>query len=249
MQPLYICGTGNLGTAMARVFEQKGIPVKGYFSGTKQAGFLEYGGFSPEKDSLVLLCVPDDAILECTSKLLANDPILIHCSGSLPLDILPSSRKGVFYPLQTFSRAQPLSDWKGLPVFIQANTQAVEQLLSEMAKTLGTEIHIGNDIQRAALHLAAVFVNNFSNLMFIKAWEICRENNLDPEILKPLIRQTILKLEHATPRESQTGPARRGDVKTIEKHLSLMAGNKELKALYQLISAAISDEYRNHDLR
>ncbi len=236
--PVYICGQGNLGTALVLAFRQNGIEPAGIFSGSGKPGTLAYGDVQPGADSLVFLCVPDDALAATAELMKAGGPVLIHCSGALPLGALPGKRKGVFYPLQSFSRSLPLPDWKGLPVFVHSEQKDIQDQLMGIGQKLGAEIRQSSDQERASLHLAAVFANNFSNLMYLKAWEICEARGLDPKLLQPLIRRGIQKLEAAGPKLSQTGPALRGDLNTMEKHLEMIE-DKELKALYELLSAAI----------
>ena len=77
--------------------------------------------------------------------------------------------------------------------------------------------------------------------MLTLAESICAEQNLPFEILKPLILETFSKAILSGPRESQTGPAVRGDQKTIEKHLRLLADQAELTTIYKAITKSIAD--------
>jgi predicted short-subunit dehydrogenase-like oxidoreductase (DUF2520 family) len=42
------------------------------------------------------------------------------------------------------------------------------------------------------------------------------------------------------PSEVQTGPAKRGDLKTIKKHIALLENDKSLQSIYKLITKRIS---------
>ena len=102
------------------------------------------------------------------------------------------------------------------------------------------------EAQREALHVAAVFVNNFSNHLFAMAYDICQQEGLDFNILKPLIRQTIQKIEEGTPATVQTGPAARGDTGTIARHLAWLAQKEPYyKTIYQAMTNSILDSKKN----
>jgi predicted short-subunit dehydrogenase-like oxidoreductase (DUF2520 family) len=66
------------------------------------------------------------------------------------------------------------------------------QLLDKVAKSISDKIFAINSEQRKALHVAAVFVNNFTNHLY-KGQEICTDNRVPFEILTPLISETAKK--------------------------------------------------------
>ena len=72
--------------------------------------------------------------------------------------------------------------------------------------------------------------------------DILNDSQLPFELLQPLIYETAKKIESLTPIESQTGPARRNDLKTIEKHLHLL-DHSPYKELYITITKAIQSTY------
>ena len=69
--------------------------------------------------------------------------------------------------------------------------------------------------------------------------KICEKHDIPFDILKPLILETAEKINTLSPEESQTGPAVRGDVKTIENHLNLLGKNHQ--KLYKLITESIQN--------
>ena len=78
--------------------------------------------------------------------------------------------------------------------------------------------------------------------MYTIGAEICKENNLDFKLLQPLIKETAAKLDNLNPYESQTGPAKRGDQKTLHNHLQLLK-NTHQRELYTLLSNAIKEKH------
>ena len=116
----------------------------------------------------------------------------------------------------------------------------------ETLKILATSIsenvyHIDSE-QRKKLHLAAVFVNNFTNYLYGIGEELCLEEGLSFDLLKPLIMETADKVQTMSPHEAQTGPARRNDIKSMEEHLKLLS-KKEHITLYKLLSQAIKQTH------
>ena len=188
-----------------------------------------------------IICVSDNAIAEISSKLNVLNKLVVHTSGSMPINELKStSNKGVLYFLQSFSKNVPV-DFSKIPITIEATTDNDYLLLETLAAVFSDKHYRLNSDQRKTMHLAAVFVNNFTNHLYQNAFEICAENNIPFEILQPLIEETSEKIKKTTPFDAQTGPAKRNDTKTIEKHLAMLSSTK--KEIYTLLSKSIQDTY------
>jgi predicted short-subunit dehydrogenase-like oxidoreductase (DUF2520 family) len=191
---------------------------------------------------LYFLAVSDDAISIVADQLLTILPssaIGVHCSGSLGLEVLPFQRKAAFYPLQSFSVDHETS-WRWIPLIITTTDETIWTILDEIAGMISTSVYRMTDEQKSVLHVAAVFTNNFSNHMLTLAENICLKHHLPFEMLKPLILETFSKAILTGPRDNQTGPAVRGDQKTIEKHLALIKDEPHLTAIYEAITASIA---------
>ena len=186
---------------------------------------------------LIIVSVKDNAISEVLSQL--KDSAIVHTSGSIGMDVFNGnfSDCGVFYPLQTFNKEMDVNISE-IPFCIEGNSKKFEKQLIGIAKTLSNNVVSMNSEQRKQLHIAAVFACNFSNQMFSIADDLLAEKNLDFEILLPLIKQTISKLDKNKPKDVQTGPAKRNDTSIIQEHINQIQ-NKEIKELYQKISSNI----------
>ena len=99
-----------------------------------------------------------------------------------------------------------------------------------------------NDEQRALLHVAAVFANNFANRCFAIAEKILDEKNLPFELLHPLMEETLAKALQDSPERMQTGPAIRGDEETVRRHLNLLSVHPEWQEIYREISENINPD-------
>lgn len=236
---VYICGTGNVAASLLRELIKHHIDVTGVFSRsqTKILGrnTISYGTHFPELDSVVFLAVPDRAITE-TENLLGNgNYFAVHHAGSVSMESLQSKRKGVFYPLQSFTHGADIS-WQGIPVLIESNDEFLLESLFELAAAFGTNPVEINSEQREVIHLAAVFANNFSNAMFDIAQELVVNAGVNPALLTPLIRETTAKIERMRAKDAQTGPARRGDANTIDEHIKLISDNESAANIYKAVT-------------
>ncbi|SDB27664.1 Predicted oxidoreductase, contains short-chain dehydrogenase (SDR) and DUF2520 domains [Flavobacteriaceae bacterium MAR_2010_188] len=191
-----------------------------------------------QEADLYILCISDDAIAKISRKLPFKNRFVVHTSGTVNVhDLDKKNRRGVFYPLQTFSKESEIN-FEEIPLCIEAIDKNDYQLLKKLAQHLGCKYYKISTEQRQTLHLSAVFVNNFVNQLYRIGHEICEEKYIEFEILKPLIMETASKLNDMSPYQAQTGPALRNDKKTITKHLKLLE-NKEHKQIYQLLTKSI----------
>lgn len=185
-----------------------------------------------------IISVSDDAIADVSAQLPFSDRLVVHTSGSVALEQLDAkNRRGVFYPLQTFSKNKEV-DFTKIPFCLESGQQDDYKIIEELASAISPLLYPIDSKQRQALHVAAVFVNNFANHLYAIGSEICSENNISFDILKPLIQETAAKIEQLTPLEAQTGPAKRNDQKTIQKHLDFLKDENQ-KTIYNLLTQSI----------
>ena len=189
---------------------------------------------------LYIIAVSDTAIADVSSQLPFKNKLVVHTSGSVAIDDLSNNnRKGVFYPLQSFSKNKEVN-FLEIPICIEAQNEEDFKLLEKVASAISDKVYNINSDQRKALHVAAVFVNNFTNYMYQIGNEICKENNIDFQILHPLILETANKLKTLSPNEAQTGPAKRNDTTTINSQLNFLS-NPNFKDIYKLLTKSIID--------
>lgn len=189
------------------------------------------------KADITIVAVSDNAI-ETVSKQITNS-FVVHTSGFSSLEVLQNTtRKGVFYPLQSFTKGKKVA-FSAIPICVEATSKEDLLLLKTLAKTLSNNIYEINSEQRKAIHVAAVFVNNFTNYMYKVGSDICKKNDIPFEILQPLIKETAKKVSEITPEKAQTGPAIRKDSETIKNHLFLLSDQE--KEIYNLMTKSIQN--------
>ncbi len=189
---------------------------------------------------LYIISVSDDAIAEVSSKIPFTNKLIAHTSGSFSLgDLDNKNRKAVFYPLQTFSKNVAIN-FKEIPICLEAKNKEDYTILEKVAQNISKKTYKINSNQRKALHVSAVFVCNFVNHLYQIGNEICQENQLDFDILKPLIQETANKIMKLSPNDAQTGPAKRNDTQTINSHLNFLSDQNQ-KDIYKMITKSIID--------
>lgn len=190
---------------------------------------------------VLILAVPDDVIQSIAELLVVNEnTVVVHCSGAKPIETLQSlgDNYGVFYPLQTFTREKAL-ELDQVPFCIESTNAYVHEVLFSLARSVSAKVVILDSDSRKVLHLAAVFANNFVNHMLFLAKTVADSEDLDFNLLKPLVKETVEKAFYLTPELAQTGPAVRHDTLSMQSHLALLSENPEWVKLYKLISLSI----------
>ncbi len=252
-----ILGTGNIAWHLARTFENKGHVISHVYDRdiNKAEKFaLDYFNASVSDSldmslveaNLFLMALSDDSIEEVSQQLtLPHGATLAHTSGTIALNSLGYAQThniGVFYPLQTFSKGKAI-DFEDIPICIEGESDETVDLLRSIANDISHSVHLISSQQRKVIHLAAVFACNFTNHMFTLSKGVLESNDLDFEILKPLIVETLNKSFDIGPENAQTGPAKRGDMETLDRQFESLSNDPEVAELYKLISQNIIDFY------
>jgi len=199
----------------------------------------------PDSTQIIIVSVPDHKLKDVLAELKCSpDTLVAHTAGSFGLDIFPEKiqRRGIFYPLQTFSKGRKVSFFD-LPFLLESSDDKSAGILKTLAESIGGKVHFIDTEQRRMLHLAAVFVCNFTNHMLTLGREVALKADYPFEILTPLIKETISKALDTGPENSQTGPAVRNDRNTIEKHLELLSFSSDLQSIYREMTRSIAEYY------
>jgi predicted short-subunit dehydrogenase-like oxidoreductase (DUF2520 family) len=203
----------------------------------------------PTETDVVIIAVKDDAVKTVADQIFCEGIVVAHTSGSVPMSALENSSNkiGVFYPLQTMHRDVEVN-MNEVPFCIEGNSKWNEGLLLELARSISENVQVLSSEQRKKTHLAAVFACNFTNHFYVLAEQILEENGMTLDILRPLIKKTANNVLKDSPKGSQTGPAKRNDVKIMEDHLQLLSQQSpELERLYRDVSESIVKMHLKQD--
>jgi len=250
MRTITLIGSGNVATHLAIALYKNGFVIQNIFSRKYHRAkslaekvnaepTTSYKNIKGDSD-IYIIAVRDDAIESVVLELKNNLPsssFVVHTSGVKSSKVIAEhfSRFGICYPLQSFSKEKEI-DFANAPFCLFANQKKDLKFLCTMIKKIGAPTYEVNDRERAKLHVAAVFANNFTNLMYTIAYDIAERENIDFNILKPLILETAQKVQQHRPEEMQTGPAIRKDSATIQKHATILQKYPRYKEIYNILT-------------
>ncbi|MBR6250803.1 MAG: DUF2520 domain-containing protein [Bacteroidales bacterium] len=248
-------GAGNVATHFAKAFAKCGITIDTIYSrnilnaktlativDTKATDNLEFIG---NDSDIYVISVSDNAIQSVAEAISKKRGIVVHTSGATSIDALQKhERRGVLYPCMSFTKSVDF-DFRTTPLLIEAADDKTCDILMDIAhKISDAKIMYATSEQRRKLHVAAVIASNFTNHLLHLADKYITRNGLDFELLKPLVRQTIEKALATNPFDAQTGPARRHDTNTIERHLELIGDDESLANIYNTLTNSIINSYK-----
>lgn len=248
-QRIAIIGAGRVTSQLAPWLQGRGVEIAQIYNRTfahaealatalKSEPVASLKDIDPEVE-MIIIAVSDDAIAGVSAQLPQTDAVVVHTSGTRSMaDVAQHKQHGVFYPLQTFSGEHAV-DFARVPFCIEASSAKVEELLAACCVLWGIRSYAIDSKQREILHVAAVIANNFTNHLWGKSFDLLRKNEIEPDILYPLILETVRRATQGNPHEVQTGPAMRGDKNTIDRHLQKLSETPELQEIYTLITQSI----------
>ena len=244
-------GAGNLAYHLSKALHKSGFQIAQIYSrseaSAKELALLFHVPYTTsitnvfDNASLYIISVSDDAIESVATNFRSTEGLVIHTSGSVPMEILSGKNKnfGVFYPFQTFSKNREI-DFSKIPIFLEANSQKNLEILQYIAKGISNQIFLASSQQRMQVHLSGVFCCNFVNHLYQLSAEMTHHAGFEFDVLTPLILETARKaITTGNPGLVQTGPAIRNDSKVINKHLEFLSHNLQVQKIYSILSEDI----------
>ena len=252
MNSIVILGAGNVAFHLTRALIENTLNVRQIFNRTLEkaqeigeANRISYTDkiSEIEKADLYIIACADSGIEEFSHYIPYDDVLVVHTSGSSPMCVLKGDyRKGVFYPLQTFSKKRTMR-YDNIPFFIEAENPEDLKKLDDLGNRISNEVHELNFAARMQVHMTGVWANNFVNHLYYIAGNICEQNNVPFDVLLPLIQETANKVIEMSPKDAQTGPAKRGDQLIIDRHLDALQDDSRLLQIYQILTDSIKRVY------
>lgn len=248
-------GAGNLATRLSLAMQRVGMQIGQVYSHTPENAKLladklgcpwttDLSALQADADMYVF-SLKDTVLADVIAQVKPNNGLWIHTAGSMPMDVFEgyAARYGVLYPLQTFSKGREVS-FDVVPIFLEANTKKDADYLKKIASALSENVRFMSSEKRRSLHLAAVFVCNFTNHIYALSYKLLEQEEIPADVLLPLIDETTAKIHAMPPAAAQTGPAIRYDENVINKHLAML-DDPDMKEIYQLLSRSIHKEAQN----
>lgn len=232
-----VVGPGRAGRSLAGALVARGWAVELVGRGGSLAGVA--AGVD-----VVFLAVPDDAIAEVAG---AIEPVagtaVLHLSGSRGLDVLaPHARAGSVHPLA--SLPDPVTGARRL---LDRCTFAVagDPAAAEVVAALGGRAIAVADAERARYHAAAAVASNHLVALTAQVERLASLAGVPADTYWPLMRDTLDNVARVGSGRALTGPAARGDVGTIERHLEALPPDEH--DLYLLLAGEAA-RLGGHDL-
>ena len=216
-----------------------------------------------EQADVVFLTTQDEAIKTCADRLSASavvwrGRIVIHCSGRYPAGILrPLAAKGAdtasCHPVQTFAAKKPdKAAFKGVYFGLEGEGRALEWA-GEMVSSLGGRGFRLPKENRALYHAACSLASNGLVALMDAALSTAAKAGLDgPEALDiflPLIQKTLQNVKKIGIDDALTGPLTRGDLATVENHLSALDGFPSLRQAYVALAVQTLEVVKRQPLQ
>lgn len=252
----YIVGTGNTAWFMAVRLVKAGHQCKGIFGRQyEKAKLLAYAVDAPlladiseikDDADFCILAITDHAIKDVAQNFRFEHTTLIHTAGSVSRMVLEpfAPHAGVIWPIYSIVK-ENLPMHREVPMTIKGTTEHSEDILQQIASSITDIYYTISWEQRQWLHLCAVLCNNFTNHMMAVSEQICKKQQIPFSLLYPIVNQTTERIRKASPKDLQTGPAKRGDNITIDRHLALLEQNPDWQELYKAITTSIEKMYGN----
>jgi predicted short-subunit dehydrogenase-like oxidoreductase (DUF2520 family) len=255
-----VIGAGTLATALATAFRRRGHRISEIVSRNNaqsfsrarklamrvgaQAATLRDASFTAK---LTWICVPDDAISEVAAQISVRrdwkHKIAVHSSGALGSNVLTALREAggsvaSAHPLMTFVTISK-TELHGVPFAIEGDPKALA-VISAFVKSIGGKpFRIAAEL-KPAYHLFGFFSSPALVALMAAAQQVGELTGFDRrksrKLMEPIVRQTIDNLFRSNPQRAFSGPLRRGDLRTVRKHLDVLKGQPELLAFYKSLS-------------
>lgn len=246
---IVVVGSGNVAESLAQaIAEADGLELVQIYARNEERGRkvaeladTEWSNTSLAEADLYLISVSDNAVADVAKSLqIPENAVVAHTAGCCPMDALaPHAHRAVFYPFQTFSVGRKVDFTEGY-IFVEGATNLALQAVEKAARALTKNVLPADSARRAVIHLSGVFACNFANAMYANAAEVLEKEGLPFDIVAPVIAETAKKaIESKNPAQSQTGPARRGDSQTLDRHRAMLADKQRTKEIYDKISEDI----------
>lgn len=247
---IVIIGSGNVATVFGRKFLDAGHRILQVISRNESAAHslarewktesINFSGIINSNAEVYIIAVSDAAINDVIAGIKLEGKVVAHTAASVSKDVLKSvsDHYGVFYPLQSLRKE--MIELPEVPILYDGNDETTKSKLESLAVSISPGyVSMAGDEARSKIHVAAVFVNNFTNHLYALAEKFSESEKINFKKLQPLIEETANRIKNISPKNAQTGPAIRNDEETIRKQLAILASDPHLKRTYEFLSESI----------
>lgn len=256
---VFVIGAGKVGRGLVRAFRSSGVEVVGLHARKNTDDATSVGEY-PESISdanVILIAVTDseiDSVCNSLIKLreqkrnwLRPGTVILHTSGTVePANFAKLQQLGMlvgtFHPLVPFSSAERGAElvtesWVGIDG--DGSACATSRRLAAALGARTVNIPPGG---KAVYHAAAVMASNFPIVLAAIASRVLSQKGVPgrtaEQVVQSLMSSAVGNLQFGSPKDVLTGPAVRGDMKMIEKHIAGLSGDPQAVAVYEVLTRA-----------
>ncbi|MBK7538361.1 MAG: DUF2520 domain-containing protein [Myxococcales bacterium] len=257
----FVIGAGPVATALAGSLRRAGVPVLGLWArrpeaaraAARTAGVAGFSSAPPDlilEADVVVVAVSDSAIAEvaakvCGTGLITRRHVLLHCSGAVAAgEVLGGVAAqvggvGTLHPLRAIS--DPSLNLRGTVFGVEGDPVAVDQARYLVERLGGVALSLERE-QMAAYHAAAAMASNFVVTLVDAAARALAATGMPMEqataALVPLAQGALTNVAEQGAAQGLTGPIRRGDFTTVQRHLEALKVRPGALELYRALGRA-----------
>ena len=221
-----VIGAGRAGGSFANALRDRDIEVTGPLGRTDDLGSTLAAALGSHGGPVVvMLCVRDAEVEPLAAEIAEEFPTwprrlcVVHVAGSLTLGAVSScARHGSVHPLVALPDPH-----RGGRLLVGA-TMAVagDAVAADIARSLDARVVEVDDERRVAYHAAATIASNHLVALMDQAARVAAQAGVPLDAYLPLVRATLDNVEALGPRDALTGPASRGDLATLRRHVEAL---------------------------
>ena len=238
-QRLAIVGLGRAGGAFSLALERAGWTVTATF------GRADDPSGAGDDVDLVLITTPDAAIAETASRIEPTTAVVAHAAGSLGLDVVGMHpAHGAMHPLMSLPTPEVGAERLAGGWFAVAG----DQLLIDVVESLGGRHFALADPDRPTYHATAAIAANHLVALMAQVERLAGSIGVPAEAFVDLAAGSIESVRELGAVDALTGPARRGDADTIDRHLAALPESEQ--ALYRTMmeaAGALAEQARQQE--
>jgi predicted short-subunit dehydrogenase-like oxidoreductase (DUF2520 family) len=258
----FIVGAGPVATALAGALRLGGVPVLGLWARraapARQAGSIAgvaaFSSAPPDillETEVVILAVRDQMITEVAQMLLGTGLInkrhvLLHCAGAASANELlgPVASQvagiGTLHPLSAIADGKAsMRSLKGTVFGVEGDEVGRANASKLVAAISGIVLPL-DGTQMASYHAAAALASNYIVAAIDAAAAVLAGTGVAADkaaqALIPLAEGALRNIAAHGTTGGLTGPVRRGDLVTVQRHLDAIRDRPELAEIYRVLA-------------
>lgn len=258
----FLVGAGPVATALAGALRLGGVPVLGLWArrpaaaraAGAAAGVVAYSSAPPDillEAEVVLLAVRDSAIAEVAQMLVGTGlvgkrHVMLHCAGAAAAHEVLGGVADVVGGIGTMHPLQAIADGRVAMRALKGAVFGVEgdnvgrAAAKKLVSALGGVVLPLDSSRMAAYHSAAALASNYIVSAIDAAVQVLAGAGVSPsqatQALVPLAEGALRNIAQKGTTDGLTGPVRRGDAATIQRHLDALRERPDLTQLYRALA-------------